>query len=147
MNAKRRLFVEHYLGAANGNATEAARMAGYKKPRQEGTRLLSFAVIQELISKRVTEAAMPANEVLQELSDIARADWREFVKVRYDKDGKMIDATLQLKDKIRALELLGKHHRLFDRAGEESFEEKRRRLAELLGLKPEQLPAESETVH
>jgi hypothetical protein len=51
--------------------------------------------------------------VLSELADIAKADWREFVEIRYDKDGKMIDATLRLTDKIKALELVGKHHKLF----------------------------------
>jgi len=28
---KQKLFVEHYLGEANGNATDAARRAGYSE--------------------------------------------------------------------------------------------------------------------
>lgn len=46
MNDKRQKFIAAYLGPARLNATEAARIAGYKTPRQEGSRLLSNADIQ-----------------------------------------------------------------------------------------------------
>lgn len=49
MNDKRQKFIAAYLGPARLNATEAARIAGYKTPRQEGSRLLSNADIQREI--------------------------------------------------------------------------------------------------
>ena len=97
------------------NATQAAIDAGYSKKtaRSQGQRLLTDVDIRQLVENRVTEAAMSADEVLHELSDIGRADWREFLEIRRDKEGDIIDATLRLTDKLKALELVGKHHRLF----------------------------------
>jgi hypothetical protein len=40
LNPRHARFVAAYLGEANGNATEAARLAGYAKPMQQGSRLL-----------------------------------------------------------------------------------------------------------
>ena len=40
LTVKQHAFVSAYLGEANGNATEAARIAGYKQPMQQGNRLL-----------------------------------------------------------------------------------------------------------
>ena len=50
---KRRRFVEAYMGEAGGNATEAARLAGYLAPGTEGHRLLQYAEIQQAIDQRV----------------------------------------------------------------------------------------------
>jgi hypothetical protein len=66
-----------------------------------------------LIGVRVEEAVMRSNEVLSELSAIAKADWQDFLEIRRDKDGEIISATLKLSDKIKSLELLGKYHKLF----------------------------------
>lgn len=113
MTTKQRLFVEAYL--ADPNATQAAIKAGYsqKTAASQGERLLRNVEIRAAVEKRVAEAAMSADEVLQELADIARADWREFLEIRRDKDGDVIDATFRLTDKLKALELVGKHHKLF----------------------------------
>lgn len=113
LTTRQRLFVEAYL--ANPNATEAAIKAGYseKTAYSIGQRLLKNVEIAAAVEKRVTEAAMGADEVLHELADIARADWREFLEIRRDKDGDIIDATFRLTDKLKALELVGKHHKLF----------------------------------
>jgi hypothetical protein len=148
LTTKQRLFIEHFLGAARGNATEAARLAGYKGNdntlSQMGAKLVRNGKIAAFISNRVTEAAMPANEVLESLSEIARAPWQQFTKVRYDSDGEIVGATLLLKDKIRALELLGKHHRLFDRAGEATdlLTDAKKAVAEFLASHPEANRAE-----
>ncbi len=56
---------------------------------------------------------MRSNEVLSELSAIAKADWKDFLEIRRDKEGEIISATLKLSDKIKSLELLGKYHKLF----------------------------------
>lgn len=99
LNHKQQLFVEAYLGAANGNATEAARIAGYKQPHSQGSRLLENVEIASRVRERVAEAGMTANDVLTELASVAR--------LPYDGDPKAVQ------NKVRALELLGKHHKLF----------------------------------
>ena len=117
LNPRQQKFVEAYLATSNG--TESARLAGYagsdKALSVQAARLLGNARVREALDARMdsVKEAMGADEILAELADIARADWREFTQVRYGKDGQVIAATLQLKDKIKALELLGKNRKLF----------------------------------
>ena len=81
---KQRLFVLAYLGEANGNATEAARIAGYGQPHSAGPRLLANPGIQAAVSRRVEQAAMSADEVLARLSEFASADIGRFIEVQPD---------------------------------------------------------------
>jgi phage terminase small subunit len=117
LTQKQRLFVEAFIGPANGNAREAARMAGYSGDdnalSQRGFELVRNPKIAELVGVRVQEAVMRANEVLSELSAIAKSDWQNFVEIRRDREGETVSATLKLSDKIKSLELLGKYHKLF----------------------------------
>ncbi len=117
LTTKQQLFCEFYIGAANGNATEAARLAGYqgsdKTLRAIGSQNLTKLNISQVCQERVNEVALSADKVLSELSEIAKADWQDFLEIRHDKDGEIISATLKLSDKIKALELLGKYHKLF----------------------------------
>lgn len=115
LTTKQKLFVEAYI--ANPNGTEAARKAGYAG---NDNTLASMAKenlrkpqILKLIEKRIEKEAMTSDEVLNELADIAKSDWREHQIVKYDKDGNEVSATFLLKDKLKALELLGKFHKLF----------------------------------
>lgn len=57
LSDKQHAFVAAYLGKAERNATEAARIAGYKHPNQQGPRLLVNVGVSQAI-----------------------ADWREEVK-------------------------------------------------------------------
>jgi phage terminase small subunit len=87
LTTKQRLFVESYL--SNGfNATEAARMAGYKGSENTlssvGYENLRKPEIAALVSERMNEAAMSANEVLARLSAIARGNLEDVV----DEDGR-----------------------------------------------------------
>lgn len=85
LTTRQRLFVEAYL--ANPNGVQAAKAAGYKG----NDRTLSVVAAENLakpniavlIEKRVEEAAMPANEVLQRLSEHARASLADLL----DDDG------------------------------------------------------------
>lgn len=98
---KQELFVNAYLGEAKGNATEAARLAGYKGSeqvlRQVGYENLTKPDIAALVEKRTSETAMSASEVLQKLSEIANRQ----------------GADIATRDQLKALELIGRHHKLF----------------------------------
>lgn len=87
LTTKQRLFIESYL--SNGfNATEAARQAGYKGDARTlaviGFENLRKPNIAAVVSERMNEAAMGANEVLARLSAIADGDVTYFL----DEDGK-----------------------------------------------------------
>lgn len=89
MNARERLFVVEYL--KDLNATQAAIRAGYseKTARQQGTRLLSKAVIAEAIArgmaKRNERVKVDAEFLLQRLADEAFADIADI----YNDDGSL----------------------------------------------------------
>jgi len=117
LTQRQRLFVEAYIGPANGNGREAARAAGYSGDdnalSSRAFELMRNPKIAELIGVRVEEAVMRSNEVLSQLSAIAKADWQDFLEIRRGQDGEIVSATLKLADKIKSLELLGKYHKLF----------------------------------
>lgn len=87
---KQRVFVEEYLRC--WNASEATRLAGYKFPNVEGSRLLANASISQLVEQRLKDKAMAADEVLARLTDHARNDIRHFLNT--DDDGVVIGFNL-----------------------------------------------------
>ena len=95
---KRRAFVTYYLRTFN--ATEAARLANYAHPNKLGPRLIHEPTIRSAVRKRMTELAMSAEEVVARLAMIA-------------KGGKYGENDVSIRDALRALELLGKTHKLF----------------------------------
>lgn len=114
LTTRQELFIAAYLGEAKGNATEAARIAGYKHPRQQGSRLLANADIAARVAETVEAAGVTAEAILAELADVGFADWREFVEIlARDKSGRPVKTRMDLANKVKALELLGKHHQLF----------------------------------
>lgn len=78
---RQRLFLEFYLGEAQGNATEAARRAGYSEPDVQGPRLLGNVGIQAAVDARLDEAALKTNEILARLSEQATSDLSDFVTI------------------------------------------------------------------
>jgi phage terminase small subunit len=93
LTPRQQAFVEHY--AACGNATEAARRAGYKQPNPQGAENLAKPSIQAAIAER-TQAAVSAR--------IATAEERQSfwtAVLRGEEDAEM-------KDRLKASELLGK---------------------------------------
>ena len=122
---KRRLFLEKYF-ACNMNATEAARQSGYKHPNVQGPVLVNIGIIRNAINKRLGEMAMPANEVLSRLGDIARADITDFIDdtggidfKKVKKKGHLVKevihqkghrSTIKLHDAQAVLMHLDKHH-------------------------------------
>lgn len=98
---KQKRFCEEYL--VDLNATQAAIRAGYKvkTARSQGQRLLTNVDIQrylsELMKKRSERTGIDADTVLEELRRVA-----------------LTDAKITGSEKLKALELLGKHIGIFD---------------------------------
>ena len=94
LSEKERRFVEAYMGEAVGNASEAARIAGYSSPGTLGHRLLKKVQVQEALARR--QAADPLIATREERqkfwSDVFRGNLPEF----------------DTKDRLKASELLGK---------------------------------------
>ncbi len=136
LNNKRRIFIEEYL--RTWNASEAARRAGYAHPGSQGHRLLKNVEIEAEIQRRLNELKMGADEVLIRLSGMARADISEFINdyggIDWDKvraQGYLIkkirhnrgkNSEIELHDAQSALQLIGKHHKLFTDRVEHSGE-------------------------
>jgi phage terminase small subunit len=99
LTSKQQLFVEYFVGEASGNASLAARLAGYKGNDVTlgavGAENLQKPQIAALCQKRVEDAAMSANDVLKHITDIALA------------------TNESARDRLTALQLLGKYHQLF----------------------------------
>jgi phage terminase small subunit len=141
LNAKRELFCQLYT--KYWNATRAAREAGYteKNAHVLGYQLLQEplvqARIQELTEHALKEIGVTRERTLLELSRIAYANMKDLATwtqsgVEYKPSADVgedsgasiaevsetvtqVGGTLKIKqhDKVRALELLGRHQRLF----------------------------------
>jgi phage terminase small subunit len=136
LTPKQQAFVDAYVGAAKGNATAAARMAGYsdKTAYSIGHENLKKPEIEAAISARASEYAMSPAEVLAELAEIARSDAADVItvpevgrayfdfrkaaqngklglikKLSYNEQG----PSVELYDKMSALVQLGKYHKLW----------------------------------
>jgi hypothetical protein len=79
LTAKGRLFVEYYLGEAHGNAGEAARLAGYKDPRNSAYQLGRNPAVRALIDQRVEAVALAADKVLAMLGEQASGTMADFI--------------------------------------------------------------------
>lgn len=53
LNPKQQHFVAAYIGEAKHNATEAARIAGYKQPHVKGSQLLAIVSVKEAIAEHL----------------------------------------------------------------------------------------------
>lgn len=141
LTPKQALFVEHYV--SSWNAAEAAREAGYprKAARNVGYENLTKPHIQAHIKKvldaRLQQVGVRGERVLEEIARIAFADYTDFAEVKggflkirdtgdLPRDKRAViaqisevskehgrDVTLKVHDKVKALELLGKHLKLF----------------------------------
>lgn len=141
MTKKQKLFVEEYL--IDLNATQAAIRAGYsaKTAQEQASRLLSNVMVQESIARAMAERSkrtgINQDRVIQELARIAfvnpqnvidsedasvREDATEDdlaciqsvkVKTMSGEKGSSIEREVRLNDKMKALELLGKHLGMF----------------------------------
>ena len=104
LTPKQKAFADYYIEL--GNATEAARRAGYKKPNVQGSQNLEKLSVKSYIEERIKvldeKWIAKGEEVLQYLTKVMRGE---------EKDQFGLDASLQ--DRTKAAELLGKRYRLF----------------------------------
>lgn len=117
------------------NATQAAKRAGYseKTAGSIGQRLLKKVEIQKRITTlRKTEfkkTIMTAEEVESLLSKAARGEMKEEVVVSEGigegkSEIKIIKKEISAKDRLKALELMGKRHHLFENINMNAEEER-----------------------
>ncbi len=109
LTPRQRSFAQAY--AALGNASEAARKAGYslKTATSQGARLLTYANVSARITQLQAEAAARAEIEIDDVIDMLLASYTD------------AKAAGQHGPAVRAVELLGKHLAMFkDRI---SFEE------------------------
>lgn len=82
---KRKLFIEAYI-ANGGNATEAAKTAGYsgKTAYSAGSRLLKDVEVQQALSTRravvIEKAELTTERVLREIARVAFSDARRYFR-------------------------------------------------------------------
>lgn len=68
------MFVAHYLGEANFDHGEAARLCGYANPQQAGADLLRRPSVAAAIAAKINQFGMGAPELLTRTAEIARGD-------------------------------------------------------------------------
>jgi len=81
LKPKQQLFLTEYL--KDMNATQAAIRAGYSphSAYSMGQKLLKKGEIREEIQRKLNNSAMKADEILQKLTEIARADMGDYLDV------------------------------------------------------------------
>lgn len=113
LTEKQKRFVQEYL--LDLNATQAAIRAGYseKTAEQMGYQLLQKTSVQEAVQEAMKNRQQ-RTEITQDcvLSELG--------KVAFAKAADYTDSTLKYSNKLRALELLGKHLGMFDGKGAKS---------------------------
>lgn len=111
LTPKQKTFADEYI--KSGNATQAALNAGYsaKTARSIGQENLTKPDISNYINERLKqiedEKIMDMKEVMQRLSEIARAEGTEEVVTN---QGDVILVKPKTSDQIRAMELIGKRY-------------------------------------
>jgi hypothetical protein len=129
LTLKQELFVSYYLGAAHGNGTQAARLAGYQGDDNTlsttAFRLLRNAEIAARIHERVQAVVADNDAILAETWRVASAPISAFMVVTkpatYDEDGTLIEAAqmrLDYASKVRALALLLRYHGMLNGQGQ-----------------------------
>lgn len=122
LTEKQKRFCDYYI--ETGNATEAARKAGYSKKTsysigQENLKKPEIkAYINEKLEQLQDARTASAKEVLEMLTSSMRGELKEEVVVVEGtgdgcSDARIVEKQIGLKDRIKAAELLGKRYMLF----------------------------------
>ncbi|MDW3988278.1 terminase small subunit [Staphylococcus saprophyticus] len=122
MNERQQRFADEYI--KTGNAKQSALAAGYAKQSAEkySSGLLKNPDVQAYIQERMAEiktnAIADQQEILEGLTRIARREEPDYtvVTVEHSENGttektpQTVETPTQVKDSVRAYELLGKRH-------------------------------------
>ena len=127
LSKKEEKFVIEYV--RTGNATQSAINAGYseRSARQTACRMLTkdyiLKAIDELVKEMNSEKIADAEEVMMLLTEIARGQTTE-ENVVVDKAGNVsiVETRVKEKERVKALELLGKRYKLYTDKVEASVE-------------------------
>lgn len=105
LNERQRRFAYFYVHDGRMNAAVAARLAGYEGTDETihstASQLLNHEKIRIKINEHLGVLSMTAPEVLAEITKIAKMPVEEYTDPRI------------MTNKMKALEMLGKHHALF----------------------------------
>ena len=118
LSKKEEKFVIEYV--RTGNATQSAIKAGYseRSARQTACRMLTkdyiLKAIDELVKQMNSEKIADAEEVMMLLTEIARGETVE-QNAFIDKNGNpiIVETKVKEKERVKALELLGKRYKLY----------------------------------
>jgi phage terminase small subunit len=110
---KQRLFVQAYLGEAKGNATAAARIAGYAG--NDAT--LGVTGFDTLRSPKVVaqvraraRMVMGEHETLEHLAAVIRKDDLDYAQEYRNKHGAVVGVRLDMNAKVKAIETMMRYH-------------------------------------
>lgn len=122
MTPKQRLFADEYI-TNKGNATDAARKAGYKQPKASGLENLEKPTIQKYIKSRtepvLEELKITGDDVIREISNIGFGRVQEGYSKKINLITNEVESemkyehTADTENRLRALEILGRHLQLF----------------------------------
>ena len=125
LTEKQKKFCDEYIKL--GNATQAAINAGYSKrtARSQGQRLLTNVDIKNYIDERMEQLAseriMSAQEILERLSLIAKADIKETVVIANAEGYSEVEKPPDFKTQIQAMKELLKRYPDNDRLLEQTL--------------------------
>jgi phage terminase small subunit len=117
LTEKQKRFADFYI--ETGNATESAVKAGYseKTAKEMGYENLTKPHIRDYVDLLLKEMGnkriMNAEEVMQTLTSIARNEVEEDVVVFGDNGPEITTKGMSAKDRLKALELIGKRFKLW----------------------------------
>lgn len=120
LTEKQKRFIDYYV--ESGNATEAAKRAGYSKrsAKQIGNENLTKldCFIKERLEQLEDKRIAKADEVLKHLTSMMRGEENEEVIVienvgDYESRARTVKKQVAARERIRAAELLGKRYSLF----------------------------------
>lgn len=112
LTAKQSTFIDAYLGEAKMNATQAARIAGYKHPEAQGAENLRKLrpYIDEVMNKRHSNAIATQEEIQKFFTSVLRGEVKEEV---VSNSGKILEVPASTKDRLKAAECMGRAYGMF----------------------------------
>lgn len=114
LTEKQKQFIDYYI--ETGNASEAARRAGYKQPHVQGTQNLEKlrGFIDAKLSEKDEARIAKQDEILAFLTSVLRGEVKEEFPLGLGMgEQSLVKKELDGKDRIKAAELLGKRYAMW----------------------------------